>query len=233
MFIDKKILAIIPARSGSKGLKDKNIKLLNKKPMLTYSIESALQSNVIDEIYVSTDSVEYADIARKYGANVPFLRSTNNATDTAGTFDVVREALLNYKEIGKKFDWCIILQPTSPLRSCEDIISSLNLMWNKEAVSVVGVCECEHSPLWSNILSENQCLKGFLREDLASQRQLLNTYYRINGAMYIVDVKYILENDNMYTDKSFAYVMPKERSVDIDDIYDFCVAEAFLKMERE
>ncbi|MBO6246248.1 MAG: acylneuraminate cytidylyltransferase family protein, partial [Anaerovibrio sp.] len=116
-----KNIAIIPARSGSKGLKDKNIKLMNGKPLLAYSIEAAKESGMFDEIMVSTDSPKYADIAIQYGAGVPFLRSAENSSDTAGSWDMVLEVLNNYQKIGREFDTVCLLQPTSPLRLAKDI----------------------------------------------------------------------------------------------------------------
>ena len=122
-----KAIAIIPARSGSKGLKDKNIKLLNGKPLIYYTIKAALDSNCFDEVYVSTDSEKYRDIAIECGASVPFLRNTENAGDKSSSWDVVRECLAKYKEIGKDFDCFMLLQPTSPLKQSKKKILILYL----------------------------------------------------------------------------------------------------------
>ena len=116
-----KNIAIIPARSGSKGLKDKNIRNLNGRPLLAWTIEAAVRSGEFDEIMVSTDSEAYAEIARRYGADVPFLRSPATATDTASSWDTVAEVLENCRERGSTFDTFCLLQPTSPLRNAEDI----------------------------------------------------------------------------------------------------------------
>ncbi|MEG0310971.1 MAG: acylneuraminate cytidylyltransferase family protein, partial [Eubacterium sp.] len=152
MYNNKKILAVIPARSGSKGLIDKNIKELCGKPMLAYSIAAAKHTKIIDEIFVSTDALKYKKIAEEYGANVPFLRSEKLASDIASTWDAVKEAIEQYQKIGQTFDICILLQPTSPLRSAEDILETLKMMIDKDANTVVSVCETDHSPLWENIL---------------------------------------------------------------------------------
>lgn len=223
-------IAIIPARSGSKGLKDKNIKLLNGKPLLAYSIEAAKKSDLFDEIFVSTDSERYAEIARNFGASVPFLRSEELSSDTASSWDVVKDALLNYKKSGKEFDTITLLQPTSPLRSCYDIIIGYQKLEKENANAVIAVCEVDHSPLWCNTLPENNSLDGFLNQDLVKKpRQSLPTYYRINGALYIVKTEYLMSTDNIYEKKCFAIVMPKENSVDIDDRMDFIIAETILK----
>lgn len=126
-----KHIAIIPARSGSKGLKDKNIKLLAGKPMVAYTIEAAKQSGIFDCVHVSTDSDEYARIAREYGADVPFLRSDELSSDTAGSWDVVRWTMAQYAKLGQVFDCVTLLQPTSPLRTDEDIQNAYRLLQEK------------------------------------------------------------------------------------------------------
>ena len=210
-------LAIIPARSGSKGLKDKNIKLLNGKPLIAYSIEAAKKSEIYSHILVSTDSAE-----------VPFYRSEENASDVASSWDVVKEVLKKYQEMGIVFDTFTLLQPTSPLRKYEDIKKAYELFKEKDAIAVVSVCEMEHSPLWSNTLPENNSLSGFLRADSNKQRQKLETFYRINGAIYMADVKAFLENTNLYREDCYAYKMPAERSIDIDTELDFKIAETII-----
>lgn len=227
-----KNIAIIPARSGSKGLKDKNIKLLNGKPLMWYSIQAAINSGCFDEVMASTDSKRYADIAKQCGASVPFLRSEKEASDTASSWDVVKEVLTNYKKIGHIFDNVMLLQPTSPLRTVDDIIKSFEIMEEKAAHSVIGVCETEHSPLWCNVLPDDNCLDGFIRPEVkaVSGRQRLPAYYRINGAIYLTKVSDNIGND-LYNKNGFAYVMPRERSIDIDTEFDFKMAEILLKNE--
>lgn len=230
MYKEKKIIAIIPARSGSKGLKDKNIKDLNGKPMIAYTIEAATETKIIDTLFVSTDSEQYAEVAKTYGAEVPFLRDKINATDKASSWDVVRESLKKYSQLGKEFDICILLQPTSPLRTSEDIKNAIDVLIDKQANAVVGMCECEHSPLWSNTLDVDNSLVGFLNNSLTNKpRQQIETYYRINGAIYVVNTEFICRTNNLYQQNNYAYIMPKERSIDIDDIYDFWCAEAIMK----
>lgn len=225
-----KNIAIIPARSGSKGLKDKNIKMLNNKPLISYTIEAAIKSRLFDEVYVSTDSEKYAMIAREFGANVPFLRSQNLSSDTSSSMDVVKEALLKYKFCGKEFDTVAILQPTSPLRKKGDIINGYYLLEKKNANAIVSVSEVDHSPLWCNVLPEDNSLENFLNDELVNMpRQSLPIYYRINGALYIAKTDYIVNTNNFYKEKCFAYIMPKENSVDIDDLFDFHIAEALIK----
>lgn len=233
MFCDRRIIAVIPARSGSKGLPGKNIRVLNGKPLIAHSIIQARETGVIDEIFLSTDSREYADIAIQYGANVPFLRSAELASDSASTWDCVREALKKYHALGKAYDIFIVLQPTSPLRTASDIIDVIKQMVLMNADSVVSVCEAEHSPLWYNTLPEDNSLKGFVRpEVMAKARQELPIYYRINGAIYAVSTSFFLRTPNIYDGNAFAYIMPRERSVDIDTLFDFSFAEYLLALKN-
>ena len=221
-------LAIIPARSGSKGLKDKNIKELGGMPLLAHSVQAALQSGEFSHVMVSTDSAEYARIAEKSGAEVPFMREAHSASDAASSWDVVREVLKKYQQMGITFDTVTLLQPTSPLRTAQDIQKAYSSFREKNATSVVAVCEMEHSPLWSNTLPENLSMDGFLSSATNRQRQQLSTYYRINGSIYIVDVEHFLAGKDIYGPGSFAYVMPAERSIDIDTALDFLIAETVL-----
>lgn len=224
-----KNIAIIPARSGSKGLKDKNIKLLNGKPLMAYTIEAAIESLMFDEVFVSTDSEQYASIAREYGASVPFLRSEGLSSDTASSWDVIREVLHKFRENGKTFDTFTLLQPTSPLRTGDDIVNAYEIMREREASAVVAVCEVDHSPLWCNTLPEDGSLCGFLDNALISQpRQKLKTFYRINGALYIVNTTYFDSANNIYEKNCYSYVMDKRKSLDIDDQTDFDIANMLL-----
>lgn len=225
-------LAIIPARSGSKGLKDKNIRLLNGQPLLKYSIDAAISSNLFDEIMVSTDSSIYAEIAKAAGASVPVLRSEVNSSDKASSSNVIIEVLNYYKQVGKNFDTFCLLQPTSPLRKAEDIIRAYELFIRKSAKAVVSVCEAEHTPLWCNVLNEDCSLENFLPVEATGQRQNYKQYYRINGAIYIVDIQQYLEDNNLYVKNCYAYIMNRKNSVDIDTIDDFEYAEYLMLKDR-
>lgn len=225
-----KNIAIIPARSGSKGLKNKNIKLLNGKPLIAYSIEAAIKSKMFDVVHVSTDSEEYADIAKRYGADVPFLRSAETSSDTASSWDAVKEVLNKYSELGKDFDTFMLLQPTSPLRTDEDVVKSYKLFEEKKAITIVSVCEVEHSPLQCNTLPEDLSMEGFERDEVKNlRRQDMPTYYRFNGAVYLSDVSHFIKTGDIYEKDCFAYIMDKRASIDIDDEYDFMILEAIIK----
>lgn len=224
-----KRIAIITARSGSKGVKDKNIKLLNGKPLMLYSIEAAINSNAFDSVFVSTDSKLYAEIAEKAGADAHFLRSDDNSTDKAGSWDTVREVVSRFEDEGGFFDEIMLLQPTSPLRTTEDILNAIDVMRDKDALAVESLSEMDHSPLWSNTLPDDGNMDNFFNEYSNSPRQALPTYYRENGAIYLIKRELLNERDSeMFQNKCYAYVMPRERSIDIDTELDFKLAEVMI-----
>ncbi len=230
--IDGKVkrIAIIPARSGSKGLKDKNIKLLNGKPLIFYSIEAAIKSDAFDTVFVTTDSKVYAEIAEKAGADAHFLRSEINSSDIASSWDTVREVISRFEDEGRFFDEIMLLQPTSPLRTYEDILKSIDVMNEKEALAVESLTEMDHSPLWSNTLPENGNMDKFFNEYNNKPRQALPTYYRENGAIYLIKRELIDKPDSeIFKNRCFAYIMPRERSIDIDVELDFKLAEVMMR----
>ena len=222
-------LAVILARSGSKGLKDKNIKELAGKPLLAYTVEAAIESGKYDMVHVSTDSELYADIAKKYGADVPFLRDEELAGDKSSSWDALRFVVTEYEKLGKSFDTVTLLQPTSPLRDAKDIQNAFDIYESKNATAVVSVCEVDHSPLVCNTLPEDGSLYGFIDLNKVGRRQDMKPYYRINGAIYIQKTNLLMDNTSIYSEGSYAYVMDKRHSVDIDDEVDFTVAQAIIE----
>ena len=224
-----KNLAIIPARSGSKGLKDKNIKELNGKPLMAYSIEAALETGIFDEVMVSTDSEKYALIARQYGAQVPFMRELALASDEAGSWDVVRSVLHQYRKMDKQFDTVTLLQPTSPLRDKSDILGAMNLFIEKEASSVISITLIEHPIQWSMSLEQNKVVHFREPNNCTKRRQELDPFYRANGAIYISKTDNILTNNSIYNESCLGYLMDTDKSIDIDTEVDFYLAEILLR----
>lgn len=227
MINGKKVLAVIPARGGSKRLPGKNIKLLSGKPLIAWTIEAAVNSKRVDRVVVSTDAEDIAAVARAFGAEVPCMRPADLSGDHASTDSAIFHAL---GSVGEVFDIVVILQPTSPLRTAEDIDNALTRLTDTGAKGVVSVCECEHPPLWSNTLPDDNAMGDFLRPSVLGKRsQDLPQYYRLNGCFYAFDVEaYSLRKGTFYSDDVKAYIMPSERSVDIDTQIDFCFAEALL-----
>lgn len=224
-----RIIAIIPARSGSKGLPDKNIRQLNGKPMMGYTIEAAKNSGIFEDVIVSTDSDKYAKIAEKYGARVPFLRPERLSIDTASTKDVIIHAIKKMKtEFHKGYDLFMLLQPTSPLRNAEHIKEAYDLFKNKKANAVVSVCKADHNPKLYKKLDNSLSLDGFLDDIKSVRRQDMADYYRLNGAIYLSDINYFLSYKNFFKLDSYAYKMGKKESVDIDGIIDFKLAQVLL-----
>lgn len=228
MYKNNKFLAIIPARSGSKGIKDKNIKLLKNKPLMAYTIEAAKNSEVFDDIIVSTDSEKYKIIAEQYGAKVPFLRDISLSGDFSKTEDVIVNTITNLKKIGKEYDYFVLLQPTSPLRNFKHIQEAIDLILEENLNSVISVCEVDHSLQICNTLKENKSMYKFISKNNNTLRQDMQKHYRINGAIYIMKVNEYLKNKNFYGEKSKAYIMERKFSVDIDEEIDFLLAEAII-----
>ena len=231
MINGKNILAIIPARGGAKGLPGKNLKELCGKPLIAWTIEQAKSCSDIDKTIVSTDDEKIAEVAGKYGAEVPFMRPAKLANDIALTIGVLFHAINWLKE---HEDYqpknILLLQPTSPLRTVEDIEGAIQMLMDKNIRSVVSVCKTDHHPWWSNTLPENGNIKDFLRpEALNKRRQDLPVFYRLNGAIYLADTDYLHECNGFLGPDTFAYKMLKSRSVDIDSELDFKLAGLLLQ----
>ena len=226
-----KSIAIITARSGSKGLKDKNIKDLCGRPLIDYTIRAALDSGCFDTVMVSTDSEKYAEISRNCGAEVPFLRSEATSSDKAGSWDVVREVLQKYSEMGKDFDYVTLLQPTSPLRNKDDIINVYAMLEREDVDNVVSVTEVDHPVQWCFPLDDTGSMLSYANSQYSfMRRQDLEKHYHENGAIYTVDAKKIMDEDyNFYKCNCFAYMMPRDRSVDIDEELDLFMAKAIIE----
>lgn len=227
MIDNKKVMAIIPARGGSKRLPRKNVLSLNGKPLIAWTIEAAQKSKYIDTVFVSTDDPEIADVSQKFGVDVPELRPEKLASDTATTESVLFYTL---NKFGSDVDIIVILQPTSPLRTAQHIDEALELFIKKEAFSVVSVTPCEHSPLWANTLPKDGSMRGFLRPEALQRSQDLEEFYRLNGALYFFDVDKLNNIGGiLYTSESFCYVMSNNVSIDIDNRLDFELVEFFMR----
>ncbi len=231
MIRGKRVLGIIPARAGSKRLVGKNIKVLCKKPLIQWTIEAALGCDLIDNLIVSTDDSAIATLSEKLGVTIPFLRPAHLSGDESSTIDFIEHAINFYKEQNISFEYVLLLQPTSPLRDTSDILQAIELMDNKQADAILSVCQAEHSPLWANQLDASCSMDAFLKEEVKNLRsQDLPDFYRLNGAIYLVNAQRLLAEKTLFlSDNVFAYKMTREHSVDIDDEIDFLLAEVLLK----
>ncbi|MBN2669177.1 MAG: acylneuraminate cytidylyltransferase family protein [Bacteroidales bacterium] len=217
-------MAVITARAGSKRLPNKNELDLAGKPLIAWTVEAAIKSKYIDRCVVSTDSIKLKEISEKFGAEVPFIRPLELAKDTTSSIDVIFHTIDNLKET---FDYLILLQPTSPLRTTENIDAAIEAMESSKAL--VSVCETEHSPLWTNTLENDLSMANFIKPELIGKRsQDLPKYYRINGAIYIAELKYLQQNNGFLGHETKAFIMSQENSIDIDTAIDFKLSEIII-----
>ena len=225
----KRVLGIIPARGGSKGLPRKNVLDLAGKPMIAWSIAAAADSQFIDRCIVSTDDEEIAAVARKHGCEVPFMRPAEHARDHSTTLDVALHALDELQG----FDLVVILQPTSPLRSTHDIDQTIEAIVAHQAPSAVSVYEPAKSPYWSYRTNDDGRLVSLLDKELASRRrQELPAAYVLNGAVYVARVDWLRQNRRFVTDETVAHVMPAERSLDVDTAFDLKLVTFYMQQNR-
>ncbi len=207
------LLAIISARGGSKGIPRKNTKLLAGKPLISWSIDAAKQASCINRIIVSTEDDEIASVARESGADVPFSRPIELATDDAPGIAPVLHAISQLPD----YDWVLLLQPTSPLRSAEDIDGIWQFCQEQGGLSAVSVCEVAKHPYWIFQRNSSRRLEPFFekRADI-TRRQDLPPAYALNGALYLARTDWLLERRDFIGPETLGYVMPPERSVDLD-----------------
>lgn len=230
-----KTLAIIPARAGSKRLPRKNVLPLHGKPLICWSIETALAVSQISKIVVSTDDDAVVACLDNYPQITYVKRPSNLATDTANTMDVLFQVLDALELQDDFYDRVLLLQPTSPLRQVSDIEAALELFDRKSAEAVISVTACEHSPLWSGTLPDDQSMQSFLAPSLLGIRsQDLPQYYRLNGAIYVARTDALKRYKNFFViPKCYAYVMSPLNSVDIDQQIDFDFAQFLLSKRLE
>ena len=226
------MLAIIPARGGSKGLPGKNVKFLLGKPLIAYAVENALASKYISEVIVSTDDKEIANVAVHYGAVNPFMRPHELATDSALAVDTFIYTIerLNESRI-KKIENFIVLQPSSPLRLNEDVDGAIELFYQKKADSVVTYCIENHPIHWHKYLNSDNSFTEIFEDFKVRNRQEKRRSYYPNGAAFVFKYS-IIKRKLYYTDKSYGYIMPRNRSVDIDTLEDFEYAEFLLNKRK-
>lgn len=223
-----KIVGIIPARGGSKGIPRKNIKLLNGKPLIYYTINAAKKSKYLDKIYVSTDDKEIKKISQQYDAIVPSLRPKNLARDATPTLPVIQHMTKLLEKNNEKIDYIITLQPTSPLRTSQDIDNTIDLLIETKDDAAVSVTQVKTHPYLTAHLEGNK-LNWLYCEEKRGRRQDFPEIYALNGAVYATKRNILMEKHSLYGQDTRAYIMPPERSIDIDNIYHFTLVETIMK----
>lgn len=225
------VLCLVPARGGSKGLPGKNIRPMCGKPLIGWTIDVARASSEIDAVVVTTDDPEIASVAADFGAEVPFLRPPELAGDTASSIDVVIHALDELQRNGRVFDVVLLLEPTSPLREVSDIGNALARMLETGAGAIVSVCRAESThPAFMYRCGDDARLAPFMnRQPTGLRRQEIEPLFFLEGTLYASRVDVIRERRSFYHDDTVAYEVPKWKSVEIDDMDDFLMAEALAK----
>jgi N-acylneuraminate cytidylyltransferase len=220
-----KTIALIPARGGSKGIPRKNIKIFNSKPLIYWTIQAALESKYIDRVIVSTEDEEIAEIAKRYTAEVPFLRPKELAEDDSLGIDPVIHAL----EMLPNVEDILLMQPTSPLRKTHHIDEIFQLREKLKSDSAVSISlSRKHPNLFFKINSEN-IISPFSKDFKSLPRQKYSDLYTVNGALYLSSKKSILLNNSFFTSKTVGYIMPEKYSIDIDTQLDWDIAEFLMK----
>ena len=225
-----KVVGLITARGGSKGIPQKNIRLLAGKPLVAWTIEAALQSCGLERVIVSTDDKEIADVAQQWGAEVPFMRPAELAQDVSSHISVVTHAIRWLEECDHYYpDYVMLLQPTSPLRTTEDIDAAIQIAEQHHALAVVSVCQTHHPYLCRQVL-EDGTLGDFMPNSIGYLcRQALPRAYANNGAIYLNQCQSLISNQTLWPKGTHAYIMHPERSIDIDTPWDFYLVELILR----
>ena len=225
MINKKKILCIIPARKGSKGILNKNIKLFNKKPLIYWTIKESLKSKYIDRCIVSTDSEKIKNISIKFGADAPFLRPKKISTDKS---DVEEAISYTINKLSEKFDFIILLQPTSPLRTSKEIDRAIRVFEKKNYFNLVSITK-NHNPIEWILTKSKKGKIDFLLNKYRYRRQDGKLLYSPTGSIFISKIKYFLRNKTFYTNNTYGFEMDNIKSIDIDSEEDFKLAEIIHK----
>lgn len=228
MINQKSVLALIPARGGSKGIKNKNIINLCGKPLIAYTVEAAKKSKYIDAVILTTDSEKIAEVAADFGAEVPFMRPAELAADKSKTIDAILHALKTLHDMGREYDVLVLLQPTQPLRTADDIDGALEKFIRTSCTSLVSISAVADHPILIRTINEQDGLVPMLNTSSTCRRQDMPDYYRVNGCIYINAIDEITE-ETSFSDNKRPYIMDLNHSLDIDELSDLAVAEYYLR----
>ena len=236
MYKAKKILAIITARGGSKGLPEKNIKIINGRPLIAWTIYQAKNSELIDDIFISTDSLEIAKVCDEYGIRIEELRPGYLATDTASSMDVIDYTIEVMKKEGKVFDYILLLEPTSPLRKRNDLDNIIKQAGDNpdcDGVISVGKVHTEHPMVVKKVSEKGNIIPYSENVEAAYQRQLHDEALFPYGVGYLIKTSVFEEKHTIYTSNIMPYYIERWQNYEIDDIYDFRCVETIMKMESD
>ena len=235
MYKDKKILAIITARGGSKGLPKKNIKPLLEKPLIAWTLEQAKNCDYVDKIFVSTDCPEIAKVCEDFGVKVPFLRPEELASDTSSSMDVVEHVINSLEKENNLFDYILLLEPTSPLRKKDDLKNAVEKVVNNldaDGIITMGEVHMEHPMIVKKVTDDEKIIPYIEEVKKITQRQQADKAYFPYGIAYIIKTSVFKEKRMFYTDNVIPYFIERWQNYEIDDIYDFLCIEAILKEKR-
>jgi CMP-N-acetylneuraminic acid synthetase len=232
--MSKKTLGVIPARGGSKRVPNKNIREVGEKPLIAHTIQQAEEAESLDHFAVSTEDEEIRAAAEEWGANVPFERPEELATDTATSDEVVFHALEWFRSAGWSFDYVCLLPVTTPFRSVDDINSALRKLRKSDADTIVSVCEYDIPPFWSVDIVDGRIEPHFEQNPWKeTQSQEYPDLLRPNGALFAASTSQFMETKSFYTDNTAGYKMPRKRSLDIDEPFDLELARALMKWRNQ
>lgn len=233
MYKGKKILAVIPARGGSKGVPRKNIIEVGGHPLIKYTIDCGKNSKYLDRTVISTEDLLIKRVAEENGGDVPFLRPKELAEDTSKTIDCIVHAVNTLKSMGEEYDYVIILQNTVPLRKSWHVDEAIEMIVDSSERSLVSISEVDEHPILMRTLNEDKTVKNLLHMNSTMRRQDFPKFYKVDGAIYIQKLDKDFNNDTSLNDGKLAYIMENRYSTDIDNYIDIKIVEYYLEKERE
>ncbi len=237
MYKNKRILGLIPARGGSKGLPGKNIRKMFDKPLIVWTIEEAKKSKYLDTLITSTDDKNIADIAKKHGCDTPFLRPIDLASDTAPTIDTIIHAIDWLGNRGEVFDYLVLLEPTSPLRETQDIDDCIQKIIDTGTAAIVSVAPLESGHPEFNVIIDKKTdliskIDGTTDFNVLRRQDLSDAYF-FDGTIYVSRIVDLIEKKNFYHDSTLGYIVPRWKSQEVDTVEDFISIEAILKARQK
>ena len=233
MYKNKKILAVIPARGGSKGVPRKNIIEVGGHPLIKYTIDCGKNSKYLDRVVISTEDLSIKKVAEENGGDVPFLRPKELAEDTSKTIDCIVHAVDTLESMGEEYDYVMVLQNTVPLRKSWHIDEAIEMIVDSNERSLVSISEVDEHPILMRTLNEDKTVRNLLQMNSTMRRQDFPKFYKVDGAIYIQKLDKDFNLDTSLNDGKLGYVMEKKYTTDIDNYIDIKIVEYYLEKERE